>query len=162
MLYSNGHLTFTDGLFMTGTMLYIWGGHDNQLQYSCLENPMDRVAWWALVHRVSKSWKWQNWLCTPTHSMQRWYNLNLGNSETMEILAWPNGAHLWCRLIITPISSPSSLFQHFQPGEWPHSLFSCRSQKPRNYPWLQLSPHAHVQFVIQSYPFLSSMHVSFP
>ena len=31
------------------------GGHDNSLQYSCLENPMDRGAWWATVygsHRV--------------------------------------------------------------------------------------------------------------
>ena len=31
------------------------GGHGNQLQYSCLENPIDRGAWWATVHRVSKS-----------------------------------------------------------------------------------------------------------
>ena len=26
------------------------------LQYFCLENPMDRGAWWAMVHRVAKSW----------------------------------------------------------------------------------------------------------
>ena len=32
------------------------GGHDNSLPYSCLENPMDRGAWWAAVHGVSKSW----------------------------------------------------------------------------------------------------------
>ena len=31
------------------------GGHDNPLQYSCLENLMDRGAWWATVHRVTKS-----------------------------------------------------------------------------------------------------------
>ena len=30
------------------------GGHGNPLQYSCLENPMDRGAWWATVHRVAK------------------------------------------------------------------------------------------------------------
>ena len=30
------------------------GGHGNPLQY-CLENPMDRRAWWATVHRVTKS-----------------------------------------------------------------------------------------------------------
>ena len=30
-------------------------GHSNPLQYSCLENPMDRGAWRAAVHRVSKS-----------------------------------------------------------------------------------------------------------
>ena len=31
-------------------------GHDNLLQDSCLEKPMDRGAQWATVHRVSKSW----------------------------------------------------------------------------------------------------------
>ena len=30
--------------------------HGNPLQYSCLENPMDRGAWWAAVHRVAESW----------------------------------------------------------------------------------------------------------
>ena len=28
----------------------------NPLQYSCLQNPMDRGAWWATVHGVTKSW----------------------------------------------------------------------------------------------------------
>ena len=37
-----------------------WGrspgdGNGNLLQYSCLENPMDRRAWWATVHGVAKS-----------------------------------------------------------------------------------------------------------
>ena len=32
------------------------GGHSNPIQYSYLENPMDRGAWWATVHRVTKSW----------------------------------------------------------------------------------------------------------
>ena len=31
------------------------GGNDNPLQYSCLENSMDRGAWWATVLRVAKS-----------------------------------------------------------------------------------------------------------
>ena len=31
---------------------YLGGGHGNQLQYSCLKNPMDRGAWWAIAHRV--------------------------------------------------------------------------------------------------------------
>ena len=30
--------------------------HGDPLQYTCLENPMDRGAWWATVHRVAKSW----------------------------------------------------------------------------------------------------------
>ena len=37
-----------------------WGrppgeGNGNPLQYSCLENPMDRGDWWAIVCRVAKS-----------------------------------------------------------------------------------------------------------
>ena len=31
-------------------------GNGSPLQYSCLENPMDRGAWQAMVHRVTKSW----------------------------------------------------------------------------------------------------------
>ena len=31
------------------------GGHGNALQYSCLENPMDRGAWWDTVHGVTKN-----------------------------------------------------------------------------------------------------------
>ena len=34
---------------------YSGGEHGNPLQYSCLENPMDRGAWRATVHRVAKS-----------------------------------------------------------------------------------------------------------
>ena len=43
------------------------GGHGNPLQYSCLENPMDREAWWATVHRVAKS---QTWLKPPSMRVQ--------------------------------------------------------------------------------------------
>ena len=43
-------------------------GHDNPLQCSCLENPMDRGAWWVTVHRVAKSWtKLGNFVCMHTH-----------------------------------------------------------------------------------------------
>ena len=33
-------------------------GNGTPLQYSCLENPMDRGAWWAAVHGVTKRWTW--------------------------------------------------------------------------------------------------------
>ena len=32
------------------------GGHDNPLQYSCLENPKDRGVWWSTVHSVAEKW----------------------------------------------------------------------------------------------------------
>ena len=31
-------------------------GRDNPLQISCLEDPLDRAAWWAVLHRVTQSW----------------------------------------------------------------------------------------------------------
>ena len=43
------------------------GGHGNPLQYSCLENPMDRGVWWLQSmgsQRVGHDWS--NWACTQT------------------------------------------------------------------------------------------------
>ena len=40
-------------------------GHGNPLQYSCLENPMDRRAWWAIIQGVSKSQTQLKWLTLP-------------------------------------------------------------------------------------------------
>ena len=46
------------------------GRHGNPFQYSCLENPMDRGAWMATVHKVAKSWTWLNdW--THTHTQMK-------------------------------------------------------------------------------------------
>ena len=42
------------------------GGHGNPLQNSCLENPMDRGAWWATVHRVTKNCDWSHLARTHT------------------------------------------------------------------------------------------------
>ena len=43
-------------------------GNGNPLQYSCLENPMDRGVWWASVHGVAKSWTQLKWLTHPRNS----------------------------------------------------------------------------------------------
>ena len=43
------------------------GGHGNVFQYSCLENLIDRGAWWATVHRVVNSWTGLEQLSTHTH-----------------------------------------------------------------------------------------------
>ena len=42
------------------------GVHGNPCQYSFLENPMDRGAWWAMIHRVTKSQTQQRQLSMPT------------------------------------------------------------------------------------------------
>ena len=40
---------------MVQTVTFVGEGNGNPLQYSCLENPVDRRAWWAAVHRVAQS-----------------------------------------------------------------------------------------------------------
>ena len=47
------------------------GGHGNPLQYSCLENPMDRGGWWATVHGVAKSWTRLKRLSTHAECVRR-------------------------------------------------------------------------------------------
>ena len=42
--------------FIPGSGRYPEEGDGNSLQYSCLENSMDRGVWWASVHGVAKSW----------------------------------------------------------------------------------------------------------
>ena len=43
-------------------------GNGNPLQYSRLENPVDRGAWWAAVHRVAQSWTRLKWLSSSSSS----------------------------------------------------------------------------------------------
>ena len=49
------------------------GGHDNPLQYSCLENPMDRGVWSATLHGVAKSWTRLKILNMHTHTHTHTY-----------------------------------------------------------------------------------------
>ena len=49
------------------------GGHGNPLQYSCQENPMDRGAWWATVHRVAELNMTEH---TSTYTKCKTYRLN--------------------------------------------------------------------------------------
>ena len=67
-----GHVGFIPGLGISPG-----GGHGNSLQYSCLENPIDRGAWQVTVRRVIKSWTWLKWLnmntgfiCCDLYSLQ--------------------------------------------------------------------------------------------
>ena len=47
------------------------------LQYSYLEDPMDRGAWWAMVHRVTKSWTQLKQLSIHAHTIVYFYQLLL-------------------------------------------------------------------------------------
>ena len=43
-----------DRVWICGSGRFFGEGNGNPLQYSCLENSMNRGAWWAIVHRVIK------------------------------------------------------------------------------------------------------------
>ena len=47
---------------MVTAVVLSWRLNGNPLQYSCLENPVDRGAWWAAVHRVAQSRTRLKWL----------------------------------------------------------------------------------------------------
>ena len=71
-------------------------GNGNPLQYSCLENPMDRGAWWATVHGVTKSWTQLRDYQKDLPTMQETQVQSLGWEDLLEkemathssILAW--------------------------------------------------------------------------
>ena len=64
------------------------GGYGNPLQYSCLENPMDRGALQVTVRGVEKSWTWLKWLSTHV----------LSHSDSSQLTF----QHQWRRVLISP------------------------------------------------------------
>ena len=67
-----------------GCQLLYGEGNGNPLQQSCLENPMDRGAWWAAVHVVTKS---QTWLSDFTFTFH-FLALEKEMATHSSILAW--------------------------------------------------------------------------
>ena len=84
-------------------------GNGNPLQYSCLDNPMDRGAWWATVQRVAKSQTWlRDWALIGHGFTQLWHELALALME--EYFSVPS----WC--VSLSLSKETSLkisFCHF-------------------------------------------------
>ena len=108
------------------------GGHCNPLQYSCLENPMDRGAWRATIHRVAQSW---TRLKQPsTHTYTNHYNLLL---KTLEVRWWWSQSNLSAhdatqnctltkKISLFSHSKKVKINQHFQkePGKLKQSLWA--------------------------------------
>ena len=70
-------------------------GNDIPLQYPCLENPMDRGAWRAIVHRVTKSQTWLKWFSTHFILILSCFPLPWREMRSNK-LKW----HLWKTLMI--------------------------------------------------------------
>ena len=99
------------------------GWHGNSLQYSCLENPMDREAWWATVHEVAKSWPWLKQLSMHvcTQQVHHFFAPGMGISDYSDSEFTQSWWHLFF----------GTVFQTFIPDSFPsemHSLPSCLMQ----------------------------------
>ena len=75
-------------------------GNGTPLQHSCLENPMDRGAWWAVVHGVAESWTRLRDFTFTFH----FHTLEKEMATHSSVLAWripgtgePGGCRLWGR-----------------------------------------------------------------
>ena len=65
-------------------------GNGNPLQYSHQENPMEREAWLATVHRIPKSQTWLKWLSAHTHTHTHTHTQEVaseGNTQTTTLLS---------------------------------------------------------------------------
>ena len=85
-----------DAGLISGLERYPGGGNSNPLQYSCLENPMDRGAWQATVHGVAKSrTRLSDWTRTIIwgpcwgHSVLNYFWNNLGERLRPQAQKWP-------------------------------------------------------------------------
>ena len=57
------------------------GGHGNPLQYSRLENPMDRGTWWAIVHMVTDSQAQLKRLCMQASTLAQEFTAQMGKED---------------------------------------------------------------------------------
>ena len=89
-------------------------GNDNPLQYSCLENPMDRGAWWAAIHGVTRV---GHDLATSPPPPKR--NYNLWPRLFCLFLSWSRTSYIICRAQCQ-MKTQSPLFKNcweFQDGD---------------------------------------------
>ena len=93
------------------------GGNGNPLQYSCLENPMDRGAWWAKVHGITKSWTRLKWLSIHMGWLWKFQNVFIGYATPKEnrcMWVWVHKCVCVCMHTRPPCLSPT-------PGVHPNS-----------------------------------------
>ena len=119
------------------------GGHGNPLQYSFPRNPTDRGAWWAVVHRVTKSqtrlsthtcilpWVTREvpWLLWPLRGLfVLGLELLLSATSSLRILEIPGTAFAFC---LHGLIHPSYFM------EMNHTIYECLCSDFFNLPWFQ-------------------------
>ena len=112
-------------------------GHDNPLQYSCLENPMDREAWWTTVCGLKRvRHNWRDCACTRTCAHTHTHTLLYGFSHFLTHLSLELSSlkvHLKCSLY--------SLKVHWIPtlSHVVYTLFNTRNPRNVDVPFPEVS-----------------------
>ena len=93
-------------------------GNGNSLQYSFLENSMDRGAWQATVHGIAKSQTWlSDWACTRTHThvfIRNWRFVAILHQVSPLVLFFPTAfAHFITLCHILVISIFLNIFHYY-------------------------------------------------
>ena len=99
------------------------GGHGNPLQYSCLENPMDRGAWPTIVHRVAKSWTQLKWL--SAHTWALWGALRPRSFASSEELVIRQ-----CSAYKVRMKTHHHACGHFRPQLWTWIILRVHCPRP--------------------------------
>ena len=113
-------------------------GNGNPLQYSCLENPMDRGTWWAIVHGVTKSQtQLSDW--TTTNKLLFTYCLICPRFVLWELLqpgswvVWPCFRHILSTFLLCGTTRYSWSFLYFA---WVSSRPGYFSRNPDSLIWI--------------------------
>ena len=110
--------------FFEGGYIYLGEGNGNPLQYSCLESPVDRGAWWAAVHEVTQSQTQVKWL-----SMHVWLGEGNGNPLQCSCLENPRDGGAWWAAVYGVAQSRIWLKQLSSSSSSCISTYPCTSLK---------------------------------
>ena len=138
-------------------------GDSNPLQYSCLENPMDRGAWWVIVHRVAKSQTQLKWLSKHTCTPRRIHCSRIKHVHTVQVQQ-KDGFIFNCKLMLH--SDPTFSFIIRDKKSWQLQLLSLFKLKKTNtyfrgiFNYLKVSLPVRVPSPLRKSPCFSSKMAS--
>ena len=116
-----------DASLIPGSGRFPGGGPGNPLQYSCLENSMNRGAWWATVLRVAQSQTRLNWLSTFVYccpNLKRLWHLE-------HLLVWD-----WSSLSVLLAKCGETFLKGYDNrGKWLWDLF-CKIRMNKSHSYL--------------------------
>ena len=135
-------------------------GNGNPFQYSCLENPMDRGAWWGIVHGVTKS---RTWLSVHAHGALT--NRYVGEVESISRAVFIS----YMDFEANPSIRWAKRFEHTGPG-WrgkPDATQACRgcyirpalSLSNNLFPTYHTLNNASIDLLLETW-FLSSAYIN--